>query len=111
MRTGRVTFIICSSHSAAAICWRARQVVGVADIVISEGAQRQDMVRNAPEHADVIMMNPDSTIPLLPFYDLASRDGFQLVHIHDHIGDQWNRVKDLAERCGELGLTTELVSI
>lgn len=110
MNTGRVTFISAPTNVSDALSWRARQVIGQADIVIwAGGDMRPEILRAAPEYADIVTDVPASTHALLPFYDLASRDGFRIAHIRADVPVRWEQVFDHVDRCGELGLRTELV--
>jgi precorrin-4/cobalt-precorrin-4 C11-methyltransferase len=110
MRTGRVTFIAVTPSYSDSLSWRARQIIGEADIVIWTGDEVcRPALHVAPAHADVFLAEEWSIHPLLPFYDLASRDGFRVAHIRSDTPIQWEQVGEHIDRCSELGLTTELV--
>lgn len=110
MSTGRVTFIAVTPNVPDSLSWRARQVISEADIVIwASGEVCQETLRTAPDHADVVLDSPGATHSLLPFYDLAARDGFRVAHIRSDVPVRWEHVFEHIDRCGELGLPTELV--
>lgn len=108
MSTGRVTFISVTSTISHSLSWRAARAIAEADVVIWTGpAVCHETLRQAPDHADVVIDEHGSTHALLPFYDLASRDGFRVAHLRSDVHTSW--LLDHVDRCGELGLTTELV--
>ncbi len=110
MSTGRVTFISIQSDFSEVLSWRAIRAIAEADFVIFSGGDTcENALRHAPDHADVIIDEQGSTHSLLPFYDLASRDGFRVAHIRPDSSARWDTLFDHVDRCGELGLTTELV--
>ncbi|MPY98054.1 MAG: hypothetical protein GEU97_08640 [Actinophytocola sp.] len=92
------------------LSWRATRAIAEADVVISTGGGISDSVlRQAADHADVVIDEQGSAHALLPFYDLASRDGFRVAHISADGSVQWDTLIEHVDRCGELGLPTELV--
>jgi precorrin-4/cobalt-precorrin-4 C11-methyltransferase len=110
MGKGRVTFITVTPDPFSPLSWRARKAVNDADIVIWDGGVVQDnLLLHASEHADVVVADPGSIDSLLPFYDLASRDGFLVVNIRSTIPVRWEHIFEQIERCDELGVKTELV--
>ncbi|GAA5125926.1 hypothetical protein [Haloechinothrix salitolerans] len=110
MSTGRVTFIAVSPHVSDSLSWRATRAIAEADVVIWTGGTVSDgVLRHAPDHADVVIDDNGATHSLLPFYDLASRDGFRVIHIRSDDSTRWDTLFDHVDRCGELGLPTELI--
>lgn len=110
MSTGRVTFIAVKPNASDSLSWRARKAISESDIVIwADGAVCRETLRAAPGHADVVLDSAGSTHSLLPFYDLAARDGFRIAHIRSDLPVAWEQVFEHIDRCGELGLPTELV--
>jgi precorrin-4 methylase len=110
MSTGHVTFIAVKPNASDSLSWRARKAIRESDIVIwADGAVCRETLQVAPDHADVILDSAGSTHSLLPFYDLAARDGFRIAHIRSDVPVPWEQVFEHIDRCGELGLPTELV--
>lgn len=108
MNTGRVTFISLTPNTSRSFSWRAACAVAEADFVIwtGEGAY-PDVLQQASDHADVIL--DGTTYSLLPFYDLASRDGFRIAHISSDVPARWEEIVEQLDHCAELGLITEIV--
>ncbi len=99
-----------SPYISDSLSWRATRAIADADVVIwTGGAVRDGVLRQAPDHADVVIDERGATHSLLPFYDLASRDGFRVAHIRADGSARWDALFDHVDRCGELGLATELV--
>ncbi|MPY80863.1 MAG: hypothetical protein GEV04_20985 [Actinophytocola sp.] len=110
MSIGRVTFISVGPHISDPLPWRATRAIAEADVVVwTGGAVRDAVLRHASAHADVVLDEQGSTHSLLPFYDLASRDGFRVAHIRSDGSATSDSILDHVDRCGELGLVTELV--
>lgn len=107
MGHGKVTFISLGPNTHAGLSWRAVKAIAEADFVICACAgAHADVRRLACGRADIIDAGPWTTSAMLPFYDLAARDGFQVTHIRS------GTPADLLEhvdRCCDLGLETEIV--
>lgn len=110
MSNGRVTFISLKPSTSGSLPWRATSAVAEADFVIStSGTVPTELLRHASRHADVFFDGSGTTYSLLPFYDLASRDGFRIAHISSDIPVQREEMVEQLDRCAELGLVTEVV--
>ncbi|MGH3451784.1 MAG: hypothetical protein ACRDQW_13870, partial [Haloechinothrix sp.] len=105
-----MTFISVASDASTVLPWRATTAIADADIVIwADGTPRDDVLRNANGRADVIDSGRWTTHALLPFYDLASREGFRIAQIRSEIPARWDDVFEQMDRCCELGVATEIV--
>ncbi|MQA63302.1 MAG: hypothetical protein GEU86_17835 [Actinophytocola sp.] len=110
MSIGRVTFISHTPGTTGSLSWRATCAIAEADFVISTGeVVSPEVLRHVPDHADVFLDGAGTTHSLMPFYDLASRDGFRIAHISSGIPDQSEEMAERLDRCAELGLTTEII--
>lgn len=109
MSIGRVTFISLRPSTAGSLSWRATSAIAEADFVLSTGETvSPEVLRHAPVHADVFL-DGGTTHSLLPFYDLASRDGFRIAHISSDVPARREEIVEQLDRCAELGLVTEIV--
>ncbi|MGH3519853.1 MAG: hypothetical protein ACRDQ7_21180 [Haloechinothrix sp.] len=110
MSHGKVTFLSVVPDALDTLPWRATKAIAEADIVIwTTGTVRQDVLDHAHDNADVVAIGGWSTYSLMPFYDLASRDGFLIAHIRSDNPTEWDDVFEQLDRCCELGLETEIV--
>lgn len=110
MSIGRVTFISLTPGIAGSLSWQATSAIAEADFVISTGeAASEEVLRHVPGHADVFLDGAGTTHSFMPFYDLASRDGFRIAHITSDIPTQSEAIVEQLDRCAELGLATEIV--
>lgn len=110
MSIGRVTFISLTPGTVGSLSRQAACAIAEADFVISNGeAVSPEVLRHAPGHADIFLDGVGTTHSLMPFYDLASRDGFRIAHISSEIPTRSEAMAEQLDRCAELGLATEIV--
>jgi precorrin-4 methylase len=108
--TGKVTFVSLMPGTSGSLSWRATWAIAEADFVIwTGGTVIPDVLRHAPVHADVFLDSTGTSHSLLPFYDLASRDGFRIAQISSDIPARREEVVEQLDLCAELGLITEIV--
>lgn len=110
MSTGKVTFVSLIPDTSDSLSWRATWAIAEADFVIwTGGTVIADVLRHAPVHADVFLDSTGTSHALLPFYDLASRDGFRVAQISSEIPARQEEITEQLDLCAELGLITEIV--
>jgi precorrin-4 methylase len=107
---GRATFVSLNPELRTPLPGAVTEAVATADIVFwTAGPVRRDILARASAHADVIFDGEWNLHSLLPFYDLASREGFHVAHLRSDHPAGWDDVTEQVDRCGELGLHTETI--
>jgi precorrin-4 methylase len=105
---GKVTFVAIGSISTDPFPWPATKAVAEADVIWTISRAPTELLQHAPVHADIIAAENAPIHSVLPFFDLASRDGFHVTRILSD-DDAGADLLEQVDRCRELGLEPEIV--
>jgi precorrin-4 C11-methyltransferase len=107
---GKVWFVGAGPGAAALLTLRGAAATAAADVVIwASSLVHPDVLRHAAAGAEIV---DSAALPMegvLPWYERAARERLRVARVHSGDPTLWGAVQEQLDRCGELGLDTEIV--
>jgi precorrin-4/cobalt-precorrin-4 C11-methyltransferase len=108
--SGRVVFVGAGPGAADLLTFRAAKAIAEADVVIwAASLVHEDVLQHARPDAEIV---DSARLPMegvLPYYERAAAEGLTVARIHSGDPALWGALQEQLDRCGDLGLDTEVV--
>jgi precorrin-4/cobalt-precorrin-4 C11-methyltransferase len=105
-----VVFVGAGPGAADLLTFRAAAAIAAADVVIwAASLVHEDVLKHARPDAEIV---DSARLPMegvLPYYEVAARDGLTVARIHSGDPSLWGAVQEQLDRCAALGLAVEVV--
>lgn len=107
---GIVTFVGAGPGAADLLTLRGARAVASADVLVwAASLVHPDILQHARADAEIIDSAALSLEELLDVYRHAAAEGLHVARVHSGDPTLWGAVQEQLDRCGELGLHTEVV--